>query len=674
MRDLEALQATFKTARSRVDGDLRQALQQRIDAPVGQPPSLQPEVEAAFLSLMGHNDHAWDRAHEIGADMVHLWCAQARPELAVRALLLNYDYADGGNKATADYRGFFPYVGTWRAVRGYLASASPEDYSQALQAAAETMQHGPLNLRRMLAVAFSEETEFVHGVVRQALQEKPSFFNLGMLASVRDGELFEQLCQAVASYLGSDFIGVNLLDFLPTALARLQDAALAGLLCLARAASKAGDKRALADLLSQLDHPDVKAWFEQNKKDKVVAPAALAYLERFQPAAPTSAPSQAGEAPSDTLPELLKNPPWTRPAPAKKGVAAVKLEMADFPETVHLSAELRDALLKRNEVCTPQQFRKWTQGFPRDAPYLRFAERLCNLCDRDWAIRAWNETDSDFWNIYSFRSEWDQTAERLLATFGPAVVPGLLKIAPMAPDHTYSALATVESARLAPLFADLRATSKKFRGLAQKWLKAYPRAAAVGLIPGAVKGSKAQATALRWLAAHGHTTELEEAASSYGVLSQVSALLEYDPLCEIPSKLPARPAWWKAERYAAPLLKSGGALPKEALDHIGTMLAISKLDEPYAGLEVVKEVCQPRSLEDFAWSVYQSWLHAGGPAKEDWGLLVLGYEHGFVARGTGAVVQRLAAARAPLELTRYPLEPVGGALYTCAFTALAARQ
>jgi hypothetical protein len=42
------------------------------------------------------------------------------------------------------------------------------------------------------------------------------------------------------------------------------------------------------------------------------------------------------------------------------------------------------------------------------------------------------------------------------------------------------------------------------------------------------------------------------------------------------------------------------------------------------------------------------------------GLLVLAYEHGFVARGSGAIVQRLAAARAPVELTRYPLEPGGG--------------
>lgn len=38
----------------------------------------------------------------------------------------------------------------------------------------------------------------------------------------------------------------------------------------------------------------------------------------------------------------------------------------------------------------------------------------------------------------------------------------------------------------------------------------------------------------------------------------------------------------------------------------------------------------------------------------------MAYEHGFVARGSGAVVQRLAAARAPVELTRYPLEPAGG--------------
>ncbi|HPU50270.1 MAG TPA: class I SAM-dependent methyltransferase [Burkholderiaceae bacterium] len=38
------------------------------------------------------------------------------------------------------------------------------------------------------------------------------------------------------------------------------------------------------------------------------------------------------------------------------------------------------------------------------------------------------------------------------------------------------------------------------------------------------------------------------------------------------------------------------------------------------------------------------------------GLTVLAFEHGFVPRGTGALVQRLAAVRAPVELERYPLE------------------
>lgn len=41
----------------------------------------------------------------------------------------------------------------------------------------------------------------------------------------------------------------------------------------------------------------------------------------------------------------------------------------------------------------------------------------------------------------------------------------------------------------------------------------------------------------------------------------------------------------------------------------------------------------------------------------DWaarqGLTVLAYENGFFARGTGAVVQRLAAVRAPVDLTRF---------------------
>ena len=38
------------------------------------------------------------------------------------------------------------------------------------------------------------------------------------------------------------------------------------------------------------------------------------------------------------------------------------------------------------------------------------------------------------------------------------------------------------------------------------------------------------------------------------------------------------------------------------------------------------------------------------------GLMVLAYEHGFVPRGKGAIVQRLAAARPPVELERHPLE------------------
>ncbi len=40
------------------------------------------------------------------------------------------------------------------------------------------------------------------------------------------------------------------------------------------------------------------------------------------------------------------------------------------------------------------------------------------------------------------------------------------------------------------------------------------------------------------------------------------------------------------------------------------------------------------------------------------GLLVLAYEHGFVPRGTGAIVQRLAAVRPPVALECHPLEPV----------------
>jgi hypothetical protein len=54
-------------------------------------------------------------------------------------------------------------------------------------------------------------------------------------------------------------------------------------------------------------------------------------------------------------------------------------------------------------------------------------------------------------------------------------------------------------------------------------------------------------------------------------------------------------------------------------------LAISSIEEPYAGLTQVKAACDPASLARFAWGLFEAWMVAGAPSKEGWAFLALGH-------------------------------------------------
>jgi hypothetical protein len=97
-------------------------------------------------------------------------------------------------------------------------------------------------------------------------------------------------------------------------------------------------------------------------------------------------------------------------------------------------------------------------------------------------------------------------------------------------------------------------------------------------------------------------------------------VLAYDPLFDLPAKMPTLPAFWSAAALPRPALASGQALPLAAVDTIGTMLALSQVDAPYAGLAEVKTACAATSVAAFAWELFQAWLLAGAPAKDSWAL------------------------------------------------------
>jgi hypothetical protein len=63
---------------------------------------------------------------------------------------------------------------------------------------------------------------------------------------------------------------------------------------------------------------------------------------------------------------------------------------------------------------------------------------------------------------------------------------------------------------------------------------------------------------------------------------------------------------------------------------------MSKADEPYAGVDVVREACDPVSLAEFSWAVFLCWQGRGAPTKDNWALTQLGL------LGDDTTVRRLA--------------------------------
>ncbi|MCV5465917.1 molybdenum metabolism regulator, partial [Escherichia coli] len=136
------------------------------------------------------------------------------------------------------------------------------------------------------------------------------------------------------------------------------------------------------------------------------------------------------------------------------------------------------------------------------------------------------------------------------------------------------------------------------------------------------------ATAIRYLAHHGHQPLMEEIAHRYNqaeVLTGLLDVLNSDPLDNFPQKIAKLPAWCTPEVWHRPLLRSNGkALPDSAILQLCTMLSFPREATLYPGITQVIEACTPQSLADFAWDLFLSWESASGSAKDNWAFTTLG--------------------------------------------------
>lgn len=356
--------------------------------------------------------------------------------------------------------------------------------------------------------------------------------------------------------------------------------------------------RAHGDLLAKADLPE----------------SARAKLTQF--------PAPAAEA--TDLPALLVDPPWLKKRTATKPAVVTGLT-PDVTPGVHWLPGERERWSKAgawNEEWSSKEhpnqvlsmFRAGRMGYNEGWFLATGPEELARQ-----VLSGWRPKES--WHV-------DDWLQRIAARYEIDALPPLLHVARRLTGTTIAeTLLPFTTVDVAVLMADWLARLKNVRKFARVWFTRHPETAALALVPAALdkpgKERRAAEAALRSI----DPAVVTAVAAEYGeqAAAGIATLLATDPLDVLPARVPANPAWLNVTSLPQLLVRDGGALPDSAVVHVVTMLAMSKPDEIYAGVDVVKELCTPGSLAEFAWGLFGAWQSADMPSKESWVLTALGW-------------------------------------------------
>ncbi|HEY0537882.1 MAG TPA: DUF4132 domain-containing protein [Actinoallomurus sp.] len=343
------------------------------------------------------------------------------------------------------------------------------------------------------------------------------------------------------------------------------------------------------------------------------------------------------DAPADALPRLLVDPPWLRSAERVKPAVVGGLTPPTEPRMRWEPGE-RDQWAKtdgRHRVPAGDDWDKLIEEFRagRAGGYgfgvLTYGpEEKVRPLLASWQPQLW---EAEIW------------LRPVVARFEADALPVALRIAEVDPGLADRALPFLDSG-MARLMAERLTRPKRVRKVALSWFDRHGLDAVPLLVPAAVgkaAGPRRQAEgALRLLAdRHGSEKVVEAASRAYGdeAADAVKAMLTVDPLELLPTRVPVLGDWADVQPLPRIRLRSRqDALPLDATRHLLTMLAMSKPDEVYAGVGIVKELCDAASLAAFGWALFQQWQRGGAPSKDGWALAQLGW------LGDDETVRRLA--------------------------------
>ncbi|WP_043714964.1 DUF4132 domain-containing protein [Kutzneria sp. 744] len=339
------------------------------------------------------------------------------------------------------------------------------------------------------------------------------------------------------------------------------------------------------------------------------------------------------EAEDASLPSLLVEPPWTR---AKRKTVKPKV-IAGLTPNVAPTVAWQPG--QREEWLNPKNNWRWEHFADRDVEGWAAIATELNSHDSDSRLmltmlclgpvelarpflERWQPTV--FWRI------GDDELRAMVARFGPEALPQLLGVLRYKSDCV-DVLFPILHEDLARVMAKWVATARTLRPIALRWFALHGAPAVALVVPDAVGKAgvtrRNAETALRAL----HPEIVLAAARSYGgeVTAAVEAILAVDPIDIVPKTVPTPGAWADPALLPQILFADGGlALPAEATKHVLTMYALSTVDQPYAGLDVVGEICDPASLSAFAVETFRRWVFIGMPIDDTWAMTALALHGG----------------------------------------------
>jgi hypothetical protein len=340
------------------------------------------------------------------------------------------------------------------------------------------------------------------------------------------------------------------------------------------------------------------------------------------------------EADASELPPVLAHPPWLEKKRAK--APRVVAGLATLPHTPRIvwenEAQRTEFKNERSSYHAPNPAQE-KEILAEIAAATKSkkagsvgAYKLLQL-PKESAIHALEAAPLEIFSWY-----YGNVAAAFIGRYELEGLKAALRYATTDPTNAIVALTVVDAVEVAPVMADAIMRLKKSRQNAQTWLLAHAETAAIALIPLAVgdqAGSRPPATAaLRYLALHGKREVVERVGDKYGseAKAALADVLDFDPLWDFPAKLPKLPGFFSAAALPRPHLRGQKkVLSVPAIEALGTMLAFARVAEGYAGIAQMKEACDPHSLAELAWELFQAWLVAGAPSKEQWAFLALAH-------------------------------------------------